>query len=327
MINEESEAYKNLIPIKFNFFELKFTPFKNSSEQTTKDILLAVAKYLNLQQQAGKGFLTDRHEKRGKETGRPLFVTQISTSWPDRRVKVSMALLRTGKIPKLKPADSYVLMPLEKGKGEIAEETHFYIDFGTPTVVMCMEFNHDGPRMSDIEYYFRIVAHDKLNMAKSTTIDTFMDMSVDKALAEFKNVLNIQLKIQPQKLSKLDTILHGQYYSGVSNLKQYVDPSFVKLELLFESSEKKYASKEINKKGNTMFKKTLEFFNANPVNMDVFDNFVVRYEKEDGAEDIFNLLKGKKEIVKNIDPSNLSSNRAVYDLIKSDFNIFMETLK
>ena len=327
MIVVDAEISKNLTPVKFNFFELKFAPFKDSTEQTTKDILIEVAKYLNQQQQQGKGFLTDRHEKRGKETARPLFVTQISTSWPEKRVKVSMALLRTGKIPKLKPADSYVLMELEKGKGEIAEETHFYIDFSTPTVVMCVEFNHDGPRMPDIEYYFRIVAHDKLTMAKSTTVDTFMDMSVDKALAEFKNVLNIQIKIQPQKLSKLDTTLHGQYYSGVSNLKQYVDPSFVKLELLFESSDKKYGSAEINKKGNTMFKRMLESFNADPVNMDVFDNFVVRYEKDNGAEDVFNLLKGKKEIVKSIDRANLSSNRAVYELISADFDKFMETFK
>lgn len=324
---QEAETPQNFTPVKFNFFELKFTPFKSSDEQTTKDILLEVAKYLNLQQQAGQGFLTDRHEKRGKETARPLFVTQISTSWTDKRVKASMALLRTGRIPKLKPADSYVLMPLEKGKGEIAEETHFYIDFSTPTVVMCVEFNNDGPRMSDIEYYFRIVAHDKLNMAKSTNVDTFMDMSVDKALAEFKNVLNIQVKIQPEKLAKLDTTLHGQYYSGVSNLKQYVDPSFVKLELLFESSDKKYSSKVINKKGNTMFKRMLDSFNTDPVNMDVFENFVVRYEKEDGNEDIFNLLKGKKEVVKYIDPAKLSSNRTVYELISSDFDIFMEPYK
>lgn len=323
----ESESDQNYPPVKFNFFELKFVPFKNSVTQTTKDILLEVAKYLNLQQQAGQGFLTDRHENRGKDNSRPLFVTQISTSWPDKRVKVSMALLRTGKIPKLKPADSFVLMPLEKGKGEIAEETHFYIDFSTPTVVMCIEFNHDGPRMPDIEYYFRIVAHDKLQMAKSTTVDTFMDVSVEKALAEFKNVLNIQVKIQPQKLSKLDTTLHGQYYSGVSNLKQYVDPSFVKLELLFESSDKKYGSAQINKKGNTMFKKMLDAFNSDPVNMDVFENFVVRYEKEDGGEAVFNLLKGKKEIVKYIDPSKLSSNRAVYELISTDFDIFMQTFK
>ncbi len=318
---QEVETQQKLTPIKFNFFELKFTPFKGSAEQTTKDILLEVAKYLNLQQQAGQGFLT---ENRGKETARPLFITQISTSWKEKRVKASIALLRTGKIPKLKPADSYVLMALEKGKGEIAEETHFFIDFSTPTVVMCIEFNNDGPRMSDIEYYLRIVAHDKLDMAKSTNVDTFMEMSVDKALAEFKNVVNIQVKIQPEKLAKLDPTLHGQYYSGVSNLKQYVDPSFVKLELLFESSDKKYRSKEINKKGNTMFKRMLESFNADSVNMDVFDNFVVRYEKEDGKEDIFNLLKGKKEVVKLIDPAKLSSNRAVYESISGDIDLFME---
>ncbi len=313
--------------ITFNFFELKFGPYKNAELQTTKDILIAVATYLNQQQQEGKGFLTDRHEKRDGSSARPLFVTQIARNPAERRIKVSMALLRKGKIPKIKPADSFALIPLETGKGEIAEETHFYIDYSSPTTVMCIEYNHDGPRMSDIEYYFRIVANDKLKLARSTNIDTFMDMSVDKALKEFRNVLNMQIKINPPKLSKLDSVLHGQYFSGVSNLKQYVDPSFVKLELLFESSDRKYGSKEVNKKGNGMFKSLLEAFKASPANMDVFDNFVVRYETENGADDVFNLLKGKKEIVKEIEPAKLSSNRAVYELISDDFDKFMETFK
>lgn len=318
---------KNLTPVKFNFFELKYTPFKNSPQQTTKDILHDVITFLTQSQLAGSGILIDRHEDRKKDIARPLFVTQVSTDWKEKRIKVSMALLRKGRIPKLKPAETWTLVPLEKGRGEIAEETHLFIDFNTPTIIMCVEFNHNGPRMSDIEYYFRIVANDKLRLAKATEITMYMDISVDKALAEFKNILNMKVKVQPQKLSQLDTAIQGQYFTSISNLSQQVNPNFVKLEMLFESADKDYESSQINKKGNTMFKRILDAFKANPVNMDVFENFVVKYETEDGKEDTFNLMKGKKEITVLIDPAVASTNRAWYELIKDDFDNFMQPFK
>lgn len=327
MSNVDTAVSNNLTPVKFNFFELKYTPFKNSPQQTTRDILHAVITFLTQSQLAGSGILIDRHEDRKKDTARPLFVTQVSTDWKEKRIKVSMALLRKGRIPKLKPAETWTLVPLEKGRGEIAEETHFFIDINTPTVIMCVEFNHNGPRMSDIEYYFRIVANDKLGLARATEITMFMDISIDKALAEFKNVLNMKVKVQPQKLSQLDPTVQGQYFTSISNLGQHVNPSFVKLEMLFESTEKDYKSSQINKKGNTMFKRILEAFNANPINMDAFENFVVKYETEDGKEDIFNLMKGKKEITVFVDPNSTSTNRAWYELIKNDFDNFMKSFK
>lgn len=317
----------NLTPVKFNFFELKYTPFKNSPQQTTNDILHAVITFLTQSQIAGSGILIDRHEDRKKDTARPLFVTQVSTDWKEKRIKVSMALLRKGRMPKLKPAETWILVPLEKGRGEIAEETHFYIDYNTPNIIMCVEYNHNGPRMSDIEYYFRIVANDKLSLAKATSITMFMDTSVDKALAEFKNILNMKVKVQPQKLSQLDMAIQGQYFTSISNLSQQVNPNYVKLEMLFETADKDYESSQINKKGNTMFKRILQAFKANPVNMDVFENFVVKYETEDGKEDIFNLMKGKKEITVEIDTSVTTTNRAWYELIKTDFDNFMQPFK
>jgi len=327
MAQTDNEGPQNTTPVKFNFFELKYTPFKNSPQQTTKDIIHDVITFLTQSQLAGSGILIDRHEDRKKNTARPLFVTQVSTDWKEKRIKVSMALLRTGRMPKLKPAETWILVPLEKGRGEIAEETHFFIDYNTPSIIICAEFNNNGPRMSDIEYYLRIVANDKLRLARATEITMFMDISVDKALAEFKNILNMKVKVQPQKLPQLDMAIQGQYFTSISNLNQQVNPSYVKLEMLFESSDKDYASSQINKKGNTMFKRILDAFKANPVNMDVFENFVVKYETEDGKEDTFNLMKGKKEITVFVDPTVTTTNRAWYELIKDDFDNFMQSFK
>lgn len=316
----------DLIPIKFHFYRLKFTPYNNTKNETTHTILHQVITFLSQEQQAGRGILIDKHEDRGKESARPLFITNAVFMFKEKRIRLSMALLRTGKIPLLKPADKFLLVPFDTSKGEIAEQTHFFIDYNTDSVVLCIEFNNNGPRLSDIEYYFRIVARDKLKLAKATEMEMYMDTSIDKTLADLKNVLNIDVKVQPQKLSKLDPLLVGQYFTGISNLGQHVRPKYVKLEVMFQTPGRQYVSSEINKEGNKMFKEILNAFKTKPINMDAFEHFVVRYEDKDGIEEVFNLLKGKKELLKYID-GKISSTREWYQLIESDFNEFIETLK
>lgn len=326
MQKELSEDTKNLIPIKFHFYKLKFTPYSHSKNETSHTILHQVVTFLSQEQQAGRGILIDKHEDRGKESARPLFVTNSVFMFKEKRIRFSIALLRTGRIPMLKPADKFLLVPLDTSKGEIAEQTHFFIDYNTDSIVLCVEFNSNGPRLSDIEYYFRVVARDKLNLARATEIDLYMDTSIDKTLADLKNVLNIDVKVQPQKLSQLDPVIVGQYFTGISNLGQNVKPKFVKIEVMFQTPGKQYISSQLNKEGNSMFTKILNAFKAKPTNMDAFEHFVVRYEDKDGKEEVFNLLKGKKEIVKLID-IKFTKTRQWYELIEADLNEFIQTLQ
>jgi hypothetical protein len=170
---------KNLTPVKFHFFKIKFTPYSGSQNETNNSIISKVLSYLSRQAAEGKGFLIDKHETRTGEASRPLFATSVILMGLDKRYRGSMALLRTGKIPMLKPTDKFMLVPLDTSVGEIAEQTRFYIDYSTDSIIMCVEFNYNGPRASDLEYYFRIVARDELRIAKATEVETFMDVSID----------------------------------------------------------------------------------------------------------------------------------------------------
>jgi hypothetical protein len=326
MQTELSEENKNKIPIKFHFYRLKFTPYTNAKNENSHTILHQVITFLSQEQQAGRGILIDKHEDRGKESARPLFVTQAVFMFKEKRIRLSMALLRTGRIPMLKPTDKFLLVPFDTSNGEIAEQTHFFIDYNTDSIVLCVEFNSNGPRLSDIEYYFRVVARDKLKLARATEIELYMDTSIDKTLADLKNVLNIDVKVQPQKLSQLDPVLVGQYFTGISNLGQHVRPKYVKLEVMFQTPGRQYVSSQLNKEGNSMFTRILNAFKTKPTNMDAFEHFVVRYEDKDGKEEVFNLLKGKKEIVKLID-GKITKTRQWYELIETDFDEFIQTLQ
>jgi len=320
----DAQVEKEMTLIKFHFYKIKFTPYNNLRNQTSHTILHQVITFLSQEKLAGRGLLIDKHEGRGKDGARPLFVTNAVFMHKEKRIRVSMALLRTGKIPLLKPADKFLLVPLDTSNGEIAEQTHFFIDYNTDSIILCAEFNYNGPRVSDIEYYFRVVARDKLKLSKATEVEMYMDTSIDKTLAELKNVLNFDIKVQAQKLPQLDTVLVGQYFTGITNLANRIKPKYVKLEAMFQTPGKQYDSSELNKEANNMVTNFLNAFKAKPTNMDVFEQFVVKYEDKEGNEDFFNLLKGKKELLKYVDIKTLKG-RQWYELIETDFDEFIQT--
>lgn len=322
---EPIQNEKDLSPLKFHFFKINFSPYKDVQNKKSQNILSDVITFLSQEQLKGKGLLVDKHEGRQKDARRPLFVTSVYFMLKEKRIVGSIALLRTGKIPLLKPAEKFTLIPLDTSMGEVAEQTHFFIDYSTDETVLCVEYNHEGPRFSDIEFYFRIVARDKLKLAKATEIEMFMDISIDKVLSELRNVLNLDVKLQPQKLAQLDNGLKGQYFSGISTLGNLVNPKFIKLEAMFQTQGRQYASSEINRNANNMVKSFLQLFKEKPTNMDVFDNFVIKYEGKDGQEDVFNLVKGKKEIVKYADVRQLKG-RQWYELIEEDLTEFVQSL-
>jgi hypothetical protein len=317
---------ENLTSVRFHFYSVKFTPYNDRTEQSSNSILKKVIDYVTNELHQGKGHLIDRNHNRSEDGSREIFMAQSVYILKESRIRCSMALLRSGRVPMLKPADKFQLVPLDKAQGSIAEQTHFFIDYSKNPAVVCLEFNYHGPRMSDIEYYFRNVARDTLRLAKATEISIHMDTSIDKTLADLKNVLNIDIKIQPQKISRMDTELIGQYFTGINTLGQRIKPKFIKLEAMFQTPGNTVVSSQINKEANNMVFDLLRKFKGRPFNIDAFENFVVRYEDKNGQEEVFNLLKGKKEVIKEIDLTTITNVRQWYEMIKPDFDEFIQTI-
>lgn len=313
----------NTETLKFHFYSLKFKPYKGIEHEHNSDsILKDVITYLSNERLKGKGHLIDRNRNRPNETPRELFVTSAVFMAKERRIRCSIALLRSGRLPKIKPKDEFKLLPINT-MGTIAEETHFYIDYSRNYGVICIEFNHHGPRISDVEYYLRNVARDVLKLSKTTDVNLYLSSTIDKTLANLKNVLNLDIKIQPRKLAKMDTVLVGKYFTGMNTLGNQLKPKFLKLEAMFQTPGNSVTSSEINKEANTMVLDLLNRFKTKSYNIDCFENFVVKFEDKEGQEDVFNLLKGKVEIIKEVDISTLTNRRIWYLLIEDDFDNFM----
>jgi len=320
------KAIDNLTEVHYHFFSLKFTPLNSlTSKYNSNDIMRNVITYIsNKLQEEKQGHLIDRHEAR-QNSRRELFMNRAVFLPVEKRIRCSMALLRSGREPLIKPKEEFKLVPISKTLGSIAEETHFFIDYSKDYAVICYEYNHHGPRLSDIEFYFRNVAHKALKQSKATEVNSYLEVPIDEALSNLKNVLNMEIKVQPKNLRHLDPDLQGKYFTGMNNIGNVLKPKFIKIETYFQSPGKGIKSSALNIEANKMFKEMLNRFKGRSFNIDAFDAFVVKYEDKDGNEEFFNLLRGKKEIILNINLKTTKS-KDWYELIKDDFNSFMESL-
>lgn len=318
-------AKKNLTPTKFNFFSLRFEPYAHlKSEYTSKKILLEVFGYLRELKKEGKGHLIDRHENRKDDGPRELFMVGTRILSNQRKILCTMALLRKGRKPKLKPIDKYKLLPIDE-MGDIAEETHFFIDFSTHTIVVCAEYNYHGPRVSDLSYYLRNVSRDKLSLSKQTEVAMHFESTIDKTINELRNVLHMDIKLKPRNIAQMDNDIKGSYFLGMNNIGNMLKPKFLRVESYFQTPGKNDPKIEINKEANSMMFDLLSVFKKRPKNIGCFEDFVVKYENKDGQDAVFNLLKGKKEIVVEIDMNKITL-KGMYDLIKLEFNDFVLNL-
>lgn len=226
----------------------------------------------------------------------------------------------------IRPADSYSLVAFDKNQGDIAEQTHFFIDYSRQgPVTICFEFNSNGPCISDFEFYVRKVANERLGLSRATTVETHMSSKLTDALENLANVLNVSVKIQPKNLNNLETKYQG-YYTGLRSFSNDMKPKFLKFEAMYRFPGKSSSPKIINTEANTWIRNMLKGFQERQENIDAFDDFVLIYEDKQGQDQVFDLIKGKTEIVKDIDHDLTKTVRQWYDVVEADFNAFMATL-
>ncbi|MDR6516662.1 hypothetical protein [Chryseobacterium camelliae] len=317
---------ENLTEVRYQFFTIKFTPL-NGVNKTSKDIVYGVMNYIfNKKLNENKGHLIDRHEGRNNSR-RELFMNSSYIIARDQRIRCSLALLRNGKVPLIKPKEEYKLIPITDSiLGSIAEETHFFIDYSKNQVIICCEYNHYGPRITDIEYYFRNVAHKVLRESKKTEVTAFIDAPIDETLSKLKNVLNINMKIDPKEIDRMAPDVYNKYFSGMKNLSKIFDPKFLRVEAYFQSPGGAIKSDALNSNANNMMRDLLRKLKGNQIDFDAFQSFQFKYEDKDGNEELFNLLTGKKEIILEVDMNIINSSRKWYDLIKPELDNFIASL-
>lgn len=223
----------------------------------------------------------------------------------------------------VKKDDSFQLIPLKDIAGVPVETTNFFIDYNKTPAIVCIEYNHNGPRMPDIEYYFRNISNDRIHLAKACKADVLMESNIEKTLQQLHNVLRFEFKVQPQSLAHLDKDV-SDYIHEISSLGKKFKPKFLKVEALFQTPGGKKILSPDNKDANTFIKFILNKFKNRPDNKNHFNNFEIKYEDENGEEAFFTLLKDKSELVIDFDFSTNPTTTQYYEVVKPQFDQFLK---
>ena len=311
--------------VTFQFYALTFTPYKEN-KQSHNDLAKTVLRHLQNERKNKSATMVDRYENRDGPKKRELYLNSIYEMPPKKggRFRGSVALLRDGARPKIKPDDTFDLEDIKKS-GTLTELTHFFVDFSKAIPIVCMQYNHHGPRAKDLEYYLRQIAHKYMRVAKSTKLTFFMDRPIEEVVDNLRYVLSFSVKVRPKNFARIQQNLEiGSYYSSMNQIGNEYKPKYLKIDASFHAINNKRIDRKINKKANSFVIDNLLNFKRSESDIYLFDNFEVEYEDKDGEDILFSLFKGKKEFTKEIDVDKIESTKDHYNLIKADFDDFIE---
>ena len=288
----------DLMEIKFHFFDFIFTPYKENSSDTSKFILKSCIDMINTTRiEKESAVVIDKFETRSGKESRNLVLISAAYNYNEKKYKCKIALIRDNKLPTFINKKSYTLTPMDELKNHmLVETTNFYIDMNGKMPVVCCEFNNNGPRVADIEYYFRQISRTDLRLAKSCKAKIHMDTPVGDVLSSIKDVLRFEIKARPQRLAYLNNQVKDSFVANMTALANTVEPKSMRVDAFFrERGNKK--DKKVNTSAVSFIKRALKAIKTDNNIIDDFDDFTLEFERNDGTEGVFNLIKGKKEII------------------------------
>lgn len=332
MTNTSATEAENRIPVTFYLYRLKFTPLQQyTHSHTSTNILRDTFTFIQQNRDKQKGFLVDKYVNRDGGSKRLLFVSSSYFMHHERKMRGQLVLIRTGKKPLFKPKDEFRLVSLDElkeGKDfEVVERTNFFFDVRGKVPILCIEYNHNGPRIDDLVYYLRQIAHNQIHLAKATKADAFMKDTLESTLERLRDVMKLRLKIRTKNIAKVDDKLKRDYLSNMSAIGHVINSKAVAFQAYFETpGVSRQSMSPPNKQAVRMVKEMLTSIKSKPDSIDLFDDFVVDYEDIDGEEQVFNLDNEKWKIEKEIAVDTIRKNRDWFSLIEGDLNDFVETI-
>ncbi len=315
---------KGNIDVRFHFFDFLFTPYKKEGDSLNSEKILksCIQKINDEKIKEGKAILINRFEGKSDSESRNMFVSSSSIVLKDCKYKCQIALLRDNRMPQLVDKSNYSLRPLSE-LGSIAETTHFYIDFSGSVPVVCCEYNYHGPRISDIEFYFRQISNDILKISKKCEASVHMKSPVNETLDSIADVLKFDIKARPQRLNYLTQGISDAFVGNMNSLANSVKPRFLRVEAFFRERGQRQEPSSSN--GVRLIKRILNAIKKDNSIIDDFEDFNVTYENSDGNECVFQLLKGKHELHIScpISHPGIPNSRSLYDLTIVKFDEYL----
>ncbi len=135
-----------------------------------------------------------------------------------------------------------------------------------------------------------------LYKSKACKVQVHMKLPVNEVLESLSDVLKFKIKTRPNKLNFLFQQTSDPFISNMNALANTVKPKSIKIDAFFRERGSQNGKSIKNNLAVAFVKRVLTAIRNNNEIIDDFDDFYLEFEKEDGSDDVFNLVKGKEEL-------------------------------
>jgi hypothetical protein len=280
--------------VVFHYCSCRITPYKDndgkSSSRLLKDILKKLAEL------PGNERLIDSLKGQAGPSRRELVHVSARFYGPNR-CHARLAKVKD-KAPFAWDSNTGAEEQLENPKNRrYIDMTNYLIDF-TPEdePVMMVEFNNEGPRILDIEFFLRKVAT-KYLLAKYIKFKLHTKFDIKGLSSKVSHVFDLKVKVNAAQL------IHLNGLSKLDALKDLRDEAAfqdVRLEFSF-GYQKEGTEYRRNTRALDFFRSILGFLDKKPDNLDHFKALKAKYMDEDHSEPIeMDFIKNKITSILNV---------------------------
>lgn len=312
------------MPEKYSHFEFHYASFDlvaySKEESSSSNLLKNLIKKLNSEDFPNEERIDDRYKHRKGNTKRRLVHISSTFGKKGTRCFGKMALIKN-KAPMIWSGKD-VIEEIDKPQNkQFIEVTNYIIDFNSKHCpIIMIEFNSSGPRLSDIEYFFRQVAC-KYRIAKSIYTKFHLNLEYNDLDKQIDNVFDVTVKVNATNTKD------GNWHNSLKNLQEESGFRDVRFEIFYERKLAANGSYLKNIKGLDFVRGIIGWLKKDEKNIESVDDLKMTYQLN-GSEEIVSLDFIKNKTTSYLSIPNIDGDKYSHIQFKEttgqEFNYYLE---
>jgi len=312
---------ENYADFEYNYASFNLVPYgKNNS--SSSNLLRNIIQGLNREDFPSEMKIIDRHLNRKNTPSRKLVYISGRLEKEGRRCIGKIALIKN-KAPMVWGGKDIIEEITKEKNKRFIEVTNFIINFNDDSNPVIMhEFNNEGPRLSDIEYYFRQVSKE-LRIAKYVNATLHLDSEYNNLDKDMSNIFELTVKVNAGHTNKLD------WHKDLKQLNDSTGFSDVRLELFFQRKKETNGTYKKNILGLDFSRKMIHWLKKDKNNIEYLDDLKMKYQVGDNEEIIdLDFLKNKTTSLFRMELfDGLYNKKELIEQVSNEFSYYLKTGK
>lgn len=306
---------------EYNYASLNLKAYQGEMDHSSKLLKELISL---LKEEEYKGKVIDRFEKRNNTLKRELVIVSNKFGNDGRRCFGKIALIKN-RNPFLWQKATNLIEEIQKEENKkFIEISNYVIHFdnaGDPIIMF--EFNHEGPRLSDFEYYLRQIAR-TARIAKQVNCVLHIKTDFEKLDKEITNVFGVTVKVDSGSTNYVTN-----WFKSLKEIREDSGYKDVRLEFFYKRVKNQQNEYEKNIRGLDFARNIISWLKRDRNNIEHLDDLKMSYQIN-GTDEIIDMdfIKNKQvSIIKISTPDGTYSSQEYKELVGGEFNRYLQTGK